>query len=666
MNEKNNMNDVRTPQEIPLREQMHERQQNLQAIAAQLKVELIGIDDVIDRVIDAVRAWYVMPQLITRPVIVCLWGLTGTGKTQLTRRLAQLLGFYDRFVEVQMDGFSQNQGGYGASTISGVLANAAMVEGEPGILVLDEFQRYRTVSTRGEDCKLERYQDVWALLSDGKLPPALSELHSIERKIAESAYEAEREDEDDEDAAKEAARKKKMRYQIDAWDAQALKRSLKLNEPLTEIMQWSNAHIQQLLLDFLRTDKAWETDFSRLLVFVCGNLDEMYSETASRVEDCDTDADIFHELTRRLSIIDVKRALGERFKPEQIARLGNHHVIYPSFNRDTYERLIAMTVHNYVQGIEANCGLRFAIGDDVLAQIYQNAVFPTQGTRPLFSSVHTILSACLVDAALWALEQGAQAGQALQVHMTAEQLLQVDMVLAQAVHSQRFAVPLDLNRVKQRTSADFRALLAVHEAGHGLAYAALFGMAPLEMKINIATFEGGYNSFTELQATSKRNMLDMVCVGLAGRAAELHVFGQEACTTGAEQDIHKATTDAARYLRHLAFGERLSRTDVVQEPGENMNTDVAPSNAEIETLLRSQYRRAQAMLAKHNALLLAMTQALLAEGLIAPDRLVALCAEHGLRITTHAMAHAGAPEQRLVLEPYAAMLAQHVGRGAQA
>ena len=100
------MNDMRTPNELQLREQMHQRQQNLQAIAAQLKTELIGIDDVIDRVIGAVRAWYVMPQLITRPVIVCLWGLTGTGKTQLTRRLAQLLGFYDRFVEVQMDGFS--------------------------------------------------------------------------------------------------------------------------------------------------------------------------------------------------------------------------------------------------------------------------------------------------------------------------------------------------------------------------------------------------------------------------------------------------------------------------------------------------------------------------------------------------------------------------------
>ena len=86
MKRQHNMKEMKTSPELLLRVQMHERQQNLQAIAAQLKTELIGIDDVIDRVIGAVRAWYVMPQLITRPVIVCLWGLTGTGKTQLTRR----------------------------------------------------------------------------------------------------------------------------------------------------------------------------------------------------------------------------------------------------------------------------------------------------------------------------------------------------------------------------------------------------------------------------------------------------------------------------------------------------------------------------------------------------------------------------------------------------
>lgn len=243
-----NMKEMKTSPELLLRVQMHERQQNLQAIAAQLKTELIGIDDVIDRVTGAVRAWYVMPQLITRPVIVCLWGLTGTGKTQLTRRLAQLLGFYDRFVEVQMDGFSQNGDSYGASTISGTLESAGLVEGAPGILVLDEFQRYRTVSSRGEDSKVERYQDVWALLSDGKLPPALSELHSIERKLADALYDAERAEEDD---AQERRKKQKMRYKIDAWDAQALKRSLKLDAPLLDIMQWSNDYIHSCWSSFV-------------------------------------------------------------------------------------------------------------------------------------------------------------------------------------------------------------------------------------------------------------------------------------------------------------------------------------------------------------------------------------------------------------------------------
>ena len=105
-----------------------QRQHTLAAAAAQLKAELVGIDDVIDRVIDAVRAWYVLPQLISRPVIVCLWGLTGTGKTQLTRRLAQLLGFYDRFVEVQMDGFSHGAS-YRSSSISGMLADSGIHDG---------------------------------------------------------------------------------------------------------------------------------------------------------------------------------------------------------------------------------------------------------------------------------------------------------------------------------------------------------------------------------------------------------------------------------------------------------------------------------------------------------------------------------------------------------
>jgi len=109
------MNDTPT-----LRDRLAQRNQQLQEVAAQLKTELFGIDAVIDRVIESVRAWYVLPQIVTRPVIVCLWGEPGTGKTQLVRRLTQLLGFYDRFVEVQMDGFSHGAS-YRSATISAML-----------------------------------------------------------------------------------------------------------------------------------------------------------------------------------------------------------------------------------------------------------------------------------------------------------------------------------------------------------------------------------------------------------------------------------------------------------------------------------------------------------------------------------------------------------------
>ena len=55
-------------------ELLRERSQHLASVAAELKTELFGTDEIIDRVIESVRAWYVLPHIIRRPVIVCLWG----------------------------------------------------------------------------------------------------------------------------------------------------------------------------------------------------------------------------------------------------------------------------------------------------------------------------------------------------------------------------------------------------------------------------------------------------------------------------------------------------------------------------------------------------------------------------------------------------------------
>jgi Peptidase family M41/ATPase family associated with various cellular activities (AAA) len=593
-----------------LREQLAQRSRQLQEIAAQLKNELFGIDPIIERVIDSVRAWYVMPELVSRPVIVCLWGLTGTGKTQLVRRLAKLLGFYDRFVEVQMDGFSNGAAWSGAQSISGMLAQSGVREGEPGILALDEFQRFRTIDGKRGELRVERYQDVWALLSDGRLPPALSLLGDIESSIAEAAFDAERADAGD----------TKLRFKLRSWEAQALQRNLKIDAPLMEIMAWTSEQIQERLRSFRESgQQRWETDYSRLLVFVCGNLDEMYEDLATSVDDCDSDADTFHAITSKLSVIDVKQALNKRFKPEQVARLGNEHVIYPSLSRRAYEQLIEQNCARYARETSQRCGLCFELAVSVREQIYANAVFPAQGTRPLFSSLHAILGAGLAKAALWALEHGAQTGETVGLAADGRSL-----IAHWRGQSHVIAAPFEISRLRQRNNADFRALLAVHEAGHGLIHAVLFGRAPQEIKIHVASFEGGYNAYTARKVWSRRNLLDSICTSLAGRAAELLVFGPEMSSSGAESDLRKATETAARMLRHFGHGSHIGRRDVSTDSDDNLCTDVEASNAPIEALLQAEHARATRLIETHRTALLTLVDELMDQGQVTPARFAAL------------------------------------------
>ncbi len=178
-----------------------------------------------------------------------------------------------------------------------------------------------------------------------------------------------------------------------------------------------------------------------------------------------------------------------------------------------------------------------------------------------------------------------------------------------------------MNRLKQRANPDFRALLAVHEAGHGLLYGVLFGHAPQEIKINVASFDGGYNSYQSLRSESRRNCLDAICVSLGGRAAEAMVFGEDACTTGAEHDLKQATAEAAQFVRHYGFAGRLSRTDVTQDMDDNLNTDTMPTNEAIETLLQTQYARAASLLQEHSAVFLRITQALTERGEVSKQEL---------------------------------------------
>lgn len=615
----------------------------LAQIAAQLKTEFFGIDPCIDQVIDSIKTWYLFPDVLVRPTIIGLWGMTGVGKTALVRSLVSKLEMQGVFVEIQMDGFSG-----GSETdkkkVSEILKGSSIEEGTPGIVLLDEFQRYRTIDDMGRDIKVERYQDVWMLLSDGKFPNDSSKLRFITNMLADKEYDHDRNEYSrivhatyEEQRAKEWQRLNpdqkvpvttetfpqgafmsteqkedilarqgikisyERKFSITDPLALKIKEVLRRPESVQEIMKtWTEQRFLDELRKHFESSENRPLDYSKCLVFVSGNLDEAFKMSDS-IEDCDTNADIFHDYTKKIGTVEIKRALATRFKPEQIARLGNNHVIYPSLSANAYMSIIKRSCSQYIE--EMNRGVTFSVDPVVYREIYDNAVYPSQGTRPVFSSTHKLFSSPLSNAVLWALETG-QKDLIIKLDVPSSSIVFV----SSTNENQKLAVHVDFDIRARREShsKDFDALVAVHEAGHAIVYAETFKTAPLEVAISLASFKGGYNRFAT-EHLSKAETLNRIAVSMAGIVAEEMMFGQELRSTGCASDISQATNLASSYVRVYAMDGFNSR--VCSDDGYNRNLD--STNPVIEQITKDQRDVAQTVLSKHRNFLVALSNKLI-------------------------------------------------------
>ena len=597
---------------------LKEKQRKLDELKIKLKSEFFGLDTIIEKVVDSLYAWYVFPELITRPVVINLWGMTGVGKTQLVRRIVHILNFSDKFVEIQMDGIS---GGsyFHNSSISSILSDSSINEGEQGILLLDEIQRFRTIDGEKNDVKVERYQDIWMLLSDGKFSSDYSVFKEIENMILYQIFSKENDkhpseanEENDRASTKEKLSSDLKKFKIYPYEAMKLKKLLKVSDPIEEIMTWSTEILESKLHSVKSNRESWETDYSKLLIFISGNLDEAFSG-ASDVEDCDTDADIYHELTKKITSIEIKEALKLRFKPEQISRLGNNNIIYPSLSKDSYIKLIKSTCNKYIEEMEKLSGVSFFLDEDVYKEIYDNSVYPTQGTRPVFSSIHRIFSTALTNIAIWALENNYP-----NIH------IYIDIPnskLYGMYKNNKFAVDIELEIRKKRAlaSLDFNTLVAVHEAGHALLYALLTKTAPKEVKINLATFRGGYVRHNETEAKSKSQIREFIKIALGGTIAEELVFGSDFKTTGNYSDILSATHLASNYVRSYGFDNFVGHINSPFNNSVGWNTELDVTNIKIESLLKELKQEATDLLLSHQAVFKLLIQEILTKKTIKPD-----------------------------------------------
>jgi len=148
-----------------LHKEILQKKEKLDEISIALKKTFIGLDGVIDEVLNLVSAWYIFPKAQLRPTVINLWGMTGSGKTALIQKLVELLAHKKLYAQMDMGEFESDSASWIKSTFTDELE---YFHQQPGIICLDEFQFAKTIDN-GRELGKDKLRVIWDLLDSGKI-----------------------------------------------------------------------------------------------------------------------------------------------------------------------------------------------------------------------------------------------------------------------------------------------------------------------------------------------------------------------------------------------------------------------------------------------------------------------------------------------------------------
>lgn len=590
----------------------------------QLKKEFIGIDKQIDEIMDNVRTWYLFPNLQTRPLVVCIWGMSGTGKTALVKRISQLLEIEKDYIYFNFASISESSSWEIEQRIEDEIAN----EKSNRMFVYDEFQYAATINPKtGEEyedktvlktfwelldtgilhkrgdfwnvrtplkvlefmskiclqCRMEIKNGIWINAEEclSRFPPYdISKFREVFNFNVEGITDKRKEQ--GKPNVKELSETScNKRYEIpntfDESDSFFIKESYL--DKIFELYDKSSGQISDTIelyhrleqmncdeiIDFVlevynSSKKGYDLKFNDSIIFVIANLDEAYQ--VSFDVNPDMLPDQFRKITENINIVDVKAALQKRFRNEQITRLGNIQVIYPSFSEQNFKDIINFYLDKYKKEAFKASGYNLVFEDSVKKIIYDEGVYPTHGIRPVFSTIYEIVKSRFPQVIRFIYENDIEDKTVKIVYSFNEKIDNIVVTYKDKndndLSSTSFSIKLRLKKLRDsKTDDDKQALCALHESGHFVMYAKLFGKVPEKLVSRTTDSSTGGFLMGDIDniknKTSKRDMLNEIKVLLGGYVAEKMIFGEE-MTMGASSDLFKATSIASKMVRRLAMG----------------------------------------------------------------------------------------------------------------
>jgi len=188
--------------------------------------------------------------------------------------------------------------------------------------------------------------------------------------------------------------------------------------------------------------------------------------------------------------------------------------------------------------------------------------------------------------------------------------------------------------------------IALHELGHAMMTLMSENAEPLH-KVTIIPRGMALGVTQQLPISDKhlydkKELIDRILVMLGGRAAEEVFYGKEGITTGAENDLQRATDLAYRMVSMWGMSDKIGPVSVsrVTNPflgGATQQVEISPELAreidkEVQQLLTSLYEKAKQILEENKEAILAVADKLVEKETLSCKEVVEILERYGVQI----------------------------------
>lgn len=313
-------------------------------------------------------------------------------------------------------------------------------------------------------------------------------------------------------------------------------------------------------------------DFSKSLIFVVANLDECYK--ISKELNSDLDADYFYKETKKINILNVRKSLLKRFRPEQIARLGSNYIIYPSLNKEAFKNIIEKEFNLFKNNVISKFSNNEKINvvdvvfdENIKKLIYKEGVFPIIGARSVTSTINQIITDKFSVIIKKLLNLNTTGLNRITINFSYNKSSKAIIIKYNSIDNatineiDNIKYQLKIDNLRYEKNKGKQTHIAVHEAGHAVCSIVLNNSFPeVVYSVVLENKNSGFNllDYNEHSGFLRKNTyLNDVATILGGYVAEKMIFGDENLADGSSSDIEKMTQLLSTLYKECGFSDHV-------------------------------------------------------------------------------------------------------------